>query len=85
MALYFDTKLQPPLSAGNRVYIDIDWHKLYPVLAVALFDDKKGGLVCIHDAEVKRNNYCNCHPYIVLRSDIDGFCACKIDTRNGGY
>ncbi len=50
MALFFDYKLQSPLSDPN--YIFFEWHNTFPILAIASYSRSTTGQVHLHFEEV---------------------------------
>lgn len=52
MAVYFDQRLETDLTA---IKTDISWHKIFPLLATAVYVEDQGGTVQIFQEEVKFN------------------------------
>ena len=50
MALFFDYKLQSPLSETN--YLVYEWHSTFPLLAIGSYSRNSTGQVHIHFEEV---------------------------------
>ncbi len=50
MALFFDYKLQSPLSDPN--YTFFEWHNTFPILAIASYSRSTTGQVHLHFEEV---------------------------------
>jgi hypothetical protein len=83
MSIYFDTKLALPDSSnygfGKRIFIDIEWHKKFPLLAISHSEEKDGPVVSVYDhaviISVYQSNYLIlmeiCKPSIAL-SLIEG-------------
>jgi hypothetical protein len=49
MAIFFDQKVTIP---GGAVHVGIEWHKQFPVLAVASYSEDAGGIVNFFTDEV---------------------------------
>ncbi|XP_054719898.1 intraflagellar transport protein 140 homolog [Uloborus diversus] len=46
MALYIDKKIEDPLAGPQKTLLT--WHKCFPIVAVASYDDNSGGVVSIY-------------------------------------
>lgn len=53
MAIFFDHQVQAPDTGGN---VDISWHDVEPLLAVASRNDGGGGFVQLYNEEVNSGN-----------------------------
>ena len=50
MALFFDYKLQTPLSDPNFLFFE--WHSTFPILAIATYSRNSTGQINLHFEEV---------------------------------
>jgi hypothetical protein len=52
MALFFDYKLQTPLSDPNFLFFE--WHSTFPLLAIASYSRNSTGQISLHFEEVRK-------------------------------
>ncbi len=50
MALFFDYKIQTPLSEANFIFFE--WHSTFPILAIGSYSRETTGQVHVHFEEV---------------------------------
>ena len=50
MALFFDYKIQTPLSEANFIFFE--WHPTFPILAIGSYSRETTGQVHVHFEEV---------------------------------
>lgn len=73
MALYFESRLKLPTdsnspSVGKRVFLDVTWHKVYPLLAIAHCDERNGGIVSIYNHAIEETT--NVEPSVQQGSQV---------------
>jgi hypothetical protein len=80
MALYFDYKIQNPIS--EIIHVNVAIHSQHPLIAVASYGEEKGGFVTLYNDEVNIIiNLCICSP----SQKLSVVCTCafeieKLDT-----